>query len=171
MRIDRETGASTKSQLDLRAAWHLDHLDAWKDLGSNFRGEPLPRIVSQRRMVAVGQHAIYDAPLVKRRPEGLGHVRKILPHLLGVDAAHEPVVLDLDRRDVRLVEQLAEHHQPVLEEGVALRRRQVRGPRGDGAREPRPGTAHHLSLRHTLLSSGRDAPRTGRCSSGWTLQQ
>ena len=32
--------------------------------------------------------------------------------------------------DVRLVEQLAEHHQPVLEEGVALRRSEDGGRRG-----------------------------------------
>ena len=110
----------------MRAALHLDHVDAWKDLRRNFSSKPLPRVVSQRRMVAVRQHAVHDAPLIKRRAEGLGHVREVLPHLLGVDAAHEPVVLDLDGRDRGLVEQLAEHDEPVLEEGVALRRRQVR---------------------------------------------
>ena len=94
-------------------------------------------------MVAVRQHAVDHAPLFKRRAEGLGHVRKILPHLLGMDAAHEAVVLDLDGRDRGLVEQLSEHDQSVLEEGVALRRRQVsRGPRDGGAREPRQGQAH-----------------------------
>ena len=99
-------------------------------------------------MVAVRQHAVHDRPLFKRRPEGLRHVRKILPHRLGVDARHEPVVLDLDRRDRVLVEQLSEHHQSILEECVALRRRQVRGPRGgDGAREPRPGAARHFRVR------------------------
>ena len=93
-------------------------------------------------MVAVGKHTINNRPFFKRSPEGLGHIRKILPHLLGVDAAHELVVLDLDRRDRGLVEQLSEHDQSVLEEGVALRRRQVRGPRDGGAREPRQGQAH-----------------------------
>ena len=78
-------------------------------------------------MVAVGKHPVDYGPILEGRPEGLGHVRKILPHLLGVDAAHEPVVLDLDGRDIGLVEHRTEHDQPVLEEGVALRRRQVRG--------------------------------------------
>ena len=110
-------------RIDHLDAWHLDHVDAWKDFGR----EPLPRVVSQRWMVAVRQHAINHAPLIEGRAEGLGHVGEILPHLLGVDARHEPVVLDLDGRDRGLVEQLSEHDQPVLEEGVALRRRQVRG--------------------------------------------
>ena len=132
----------------------LHHLDAGEHLGGNLRGEPLPRVVSQRRMVAVGKHAVHDRPLIERSPEGLGHVRKILLHLLGVNTAHEPVILDLDRRDVRLVEHLAEHDEPVLEERVALRRRQVRGPcGGDGTREPRPGTSHHTAsaARHAEL--------------------
>ena len=121
----------------MRAAWHLHHFDSWKDLGSNFRGEPLPGVVTQRRMVAVGQHAVNNAPLIKGRPEGLGHVGKVLSHLLGVNARHELVVLDLDRRDRVLVEQLSEHDQSILEEGFALRRRKVRGPGGGGsAREP-----------------------------------
>ena len=105
---------------------HLDHVDAWKDLRRDFGGKPLPRVVSQRWMVAVREHAVDDAPLIKRRPEGLGHVGEVLAHLLGTDARHEAVVFHLDLRDRGLVEQLAEHDEPVLEEGVALRRRQVR---------------------------------------------
>jgi hypothetical protein len=93
-------------------------------------------------MVAVGQHTINNAPLIEGRAEGLGHVGEVFSHNVRVDARHEPVVLDLDRRDRGLVEHRTEHDQPVLEEGVALRRRQVRGPRDGGAREPRQGQAH-----------------------------
>ena len=156
----------------MRAAWNLDHLDAWKDLGSNFRSKPLPRVVAQRWMVAVRQHAVDYAPLVKRRAEGLGHIRKVFFHNLRVDAAHEPVVFHLDRRDRGLVEHRTEHHQPVLEESVALRRRQVRGPRGGGgAREPRPGTEQHLSRRRLLSSEGTRRRAAQQRLDGWTLQQ
>ena len=93
-------------------------------------------------MVAVGQHTINNAPLIEGRAEGLGHVGEVFSHNVRVDARHEAVVLDLDGRDIGLVEQLSEHDEPVLEEGVALRRRQVRRACGDGAREPRPGQAH-----------------------------
>ena len=65
-----------------------------------------------------------------------------------MDAAHEHVVLDLDGRDRVLVEQLSEHDEPVLEKGVALRRRKVRSAcYGGDAREPRPGTAQHFASR------------------------
>ena len=121
----------------------LRHFYAWKHLGSNFGSKPLPRVVSQGRMVAVGQHPVHDAPLIERSPKRFRHVGEILAHLLGTDARHEAVVLDLDGRDRGLVEKLSEHHQSILEEGVALHRRQVRGAcYDDDAGEPRPGTAH-----------------------------
>ena len=51
--MHREDGVALAGALVEELVVVLDHVDAWEDLGSNFGSKPLPRVVSQGRMVAV----------------------------------------------------------------------------------------------------------------------